>query len=154
MNCIKRILLLLIAQALCIGAAFSQTHATAAEAKALAEKAVAYIKSAGPDKAFEEFSNKDAKWQDRDLYVFVVKFDGTTVAHGGNKALVGKNLNEMKDANGKFFLREMGEVAKARSTGWVDYHWTNPQTKKVEPKSSFVAAIPGFDGYVGVGIYK
>lgn len=150
----RRLVLLLIAQLLLVGAAFAQAHASAAEAKALAEKAAAHIKAVGPEKACDDFSTKDGKWQDRDLYVFAIKFDGTTVAHGANKGLVGKNLLEMKDANGKLFLAEMLELAKTKGSGWIDYLWSNPQTKKVEPKSTYVLSVQGFDGYVGVGIYK
>ena len=151
---LRKMALFLISQLLFMGLAFAQTHGTAAEAKALAEKAVAYVKSAGAEKAFEEFSNRDPKWVDKDLYVFAVKTDGTVLAHGGNKTLVGKSLIEMKDANGKLFIKEMSDLTKAKGNGWVDYLFTNPQTKKTEPKSSFVIALPGSDGFLGVGIYK
>ena len=77
---LRKTALFLIAQILFMGLAFAQTHGTAAEAKALAEKAVAYVKSAGAEKAFEEFSNRDPKWVDKDLYVFAVKTDGTVLA--------------------------------------------------------------------------
>jgi cytochrome c len=46
----------------------------------------------------------------------------------------------------------MLELAKAGKTGWVDYKWANPQTKKVEPKSSYMMKVG--DVIVGVGIYK
>ena len=154
MQRLRNLTLLLLAQAFFVAAAFAQTHGTAAEAKALAEKAIAEIKAVGPEKAFEAFSAKDGKWQDRDLYVFANSYDGTTLAHGANKALVGKNLLDMKDANGKQFLKEMTDLAKAKGSGWVDYLWTSPQTKKTEPKSTYVLSIPGFNGFVGVGVYK
>lgn len=134
--------------------AHAQERGTADQAKALADRALAHIKAAGIDKASEDFTAKDGKWQDRDLYVFVQKMDGTMVAHGGNKGLVGKNHFELKDANGKLFVQEVIAVAKNKGTGWVDYMWTSPVTKKVEAKSSYIARIPGYDGYVGVGIYK
>jgi signal transduction histidine kinase len=134
--------------------AAAQERGTANEAKALADKALEHVKAAGTAKAFEDFSAKDGKWQNKDLYVFVIANDGNTVAHGANKALVGKNLAEMKDPNGKLFIKEMLEVAKTKGTGWVDYMFTDPQTKKSGAKSSYVAKIPGFDGFLGVGIYK
>ena len=144
----------MLVQLLFAGAALAQAHGTAAEAKAMAEKAIAEIKAVGPEKAFEAFSAKDGKWQDKDLYVFVNRYDGTTAAHGANKALVGKSLIDMKDANGKLFLKEMTDLAKSKGSGWVDYLWTSPTTKKTEAKSSYVIAIPGYEGFVGVGIYK
>lgn len=135
-------------------ATFAQDRGTADEAKALTEKALAHIKAAGPDKAYEDFSAKDGKWQNKDLYVFVVRFDGVTVAHGANKALAGKNMLELKDPTGKPFMKDMIETAKSKGSGWVDYMFTDPTTKKTLPKSSYVARIPGIDAFVGVGIYK
>lgn len=134
--------------------AFAQERGTADEAKALAEKALAHIKAAGADKAYDDFSAKDGKWQNKDLYVFVVKFDGVTTAHGANKALMGKNMLELKDPNGKAFMKEMVDTAKSKGTGWVDYMFTDPTTKKTMAKSTYVARVPGAEAFVGVGIYK
>ncbi|WP_301101587.1 cache domain-containing protein [Propionivibrio sp.] len=132
--------------------ALASDKGTAKEAEAMVAKALAEVKANGIESSTKTFS--DPKWRDRDLYVFVGKFDGTIIAHGANAGLIGKNLNELKDADGKTFVREMAEVAKTKQKGWVDYYWSNPTTKKVEPKSTYVTAIPGQDAYVAVGIYK
>ncbi len=125
---------------------------TANEAKGLVEKAVAHIKSEGKEKAFAEFSNNKGKFVEKDLYIFVVDFKGLTLAHGGNSKLVGKDMNDLKDADGQFFIRKMIEVAKTKGTGWVDYKWVNPVTNKIEPKSTYVQKYD--DYFVGCGIYK
>lgn len=152
MNFLRKAAVLLILVA--CGSVFAQDRGTADQAKALVDKGLAHIKSAGMDKAFEDFTAKDGKWQEKDLYIFVVKFDGVTVAHGGNKGLIGKNMLDLKDANGQTFIKSMADAAKTKGTSWVDYMWTNPQTKKVESKSSYVVRIPGYEGFIGVGIYK
>ncbi len=65
-------------------------HGTADEAKAMVEKAVAYLKQVGPEKAFAAFGDKSNKdFHDRDLYVFVRGMDGNTVAHGVNPGMIG-----------------------------------------------------------------
>lgn len=137
-----------------VSLAFAQERGTADEAKAMADNGLAHIKAVGPDKAFADFSEKEGKWHNKDLYIFAVKFDGTVVAQGANKALIGKNLMDLKDPDGKFFIKEMIELGKAKGNGWVDYSYTDPQTKKFAPKSSYVARVPGYDGILGVGIYK
>lgn len=154
MNILKKVAFLLLLQFMAAFYAHAQERGTADQAKALVEKGLAHIKAVGVDKAGEDFTSKDGKWQDKDLYIFLQKLDGTMIAHGGNKALVGKNHWELKDANGKLFVREMVDVAKNKGAGWVDYMWTNPVSKKLEAKSSYVVRIPGFEGYIGVGIYK
>lgn len=136
------------------GLAFAQERGTIEEAKTLVEKGLAHIKAVGNDKAFADFTDKESgKWQNKDLYVFVVKTDGTTVAHGANKGLIGKSLIELKDPNGKLFIKEMIDVGM-KGSGMVEYSFTDPQTKKMAPKQSYVARIPGFEGIIGVGAYK
>lgn len=154
MNAMKKVVLLLILQFLAAGFVSAQERGNADQAKALVERGLAHIKSVGIDKAAEDFSTKDGKWHEKDLYVFLQKFDGNTIAHGGNKGLVGKNMLDLKDANGQTFIRTMIDTAKSKGSGWVDYMWTNPQTKKVEPKSTYVVKVPEFEGLIGVGIYK
>lgn len=135
-------------------ASHAQERGTAKEAQAMAEKAIAHIKQAGNDKAFADFTAKDSGWQSKDLYVFAIKFDGYVVAHGANRALVGKSLYEIKDPSGKSFIKEFIDVAKTKGSGWVEYHFADPQTKRNLPKSSYIIRIPGYDGFVGVGIYR
>jgi signal transduction histidine kinase len=79
---------------------FAFAGGTANEAKALVDKAATYVKTEGKEKAFAEFSNPSGKFVDRDLYIFIVDFNGLTLAHGGNAKLVGKNMLELKDADG------------------------------------------------------
>ena len=134
--------------------AFAQERGSIDEAKAMVEKGLAHVKAVGAEKAFADFTDKESgKWQNKDLYVFVVKTDGTTVAHGANKGLLGKSLIELKDPNGKLFIKEMIDVGM-KGTGMVEYSFTDPQTKKMAPKQSYVARVPGFDGIIGVGAYK
>ena len=154
MELAKRFICLVFFVGLTAVAAFAQTRGTAAEAKALAEKAIEHIKEVGTTKAFEDFTSKNGKWQNRDLYVFVIRFDGMILAHGSSKAVVGKNMLDVTDVNGKAFTKDMAELMKAKGSGWTDYMYSDPLTHKIEAKSSYGIRIPNFDGFVGVGIYK
>lgn len=125
------------------------------EAKAMVEAAAAHVTKAGAEKAFADFSGADkARWISKDLYVFAFDMEGKTVAHGVNEKLIGRNLANLKDQNGKEFIKEFLSVAQGKGEGWVDYDWANPTTKKVEDKSSFVKRVPGTNFLVGVGIYR
>jgi len=126
---------------------------TADEARALVEKAIVYVNANGKDKAIEAFNNPQGEFVMGDLYIFMFDYSGVVLAHGANPKLIGKNMSELKDANGKLFVQEFVDKVKSGG-GWVDYQWTNPETKKVQPKSSYVKGIEGTDCYVGCGIYK
>jgi cytochrome c len=132
----------------------AQDHGTKDEAKAMVNAALAHIKKAGNDQAFKDFTSDKTNWVKKDLYVFAVDTKGNVLAHGANEKLIGKNLIELKDQNGKPFAREFLEVAATKGEGWVDYDWPHPVSKKIEEKTSFVKRIPGFDGLVIVGAYR
>ena len=126
---------------------------TADEAVAMVKKAAAKIKAEGKEKAFAAFADPNNKeFHDRDLYIFVYDMNGVNLTHGNNPKMVGKNLLEMKDREGKPLIREMVEVAKTKGKSWVDYKWPNPVTQTVESKSSYVEKVD--DMVVGSGIYK
>jgi signal transduction histidine kinase len=130
----------------------AHAQATAAEATAMVKKGVAFFKTNGKDKALAEISNKKGQFIDRDLYLVVYGLDGVVRAHGANEKMVGKNLLDLKDIDGKEFVRERVELAKSKGTFWQDYKFTNPTTKKIEPKSMYCEKLD--DAAVCGGIYK
>jgi signal transduction histidine kinase len=134
--------------------AFADTKATAAEATAMVKKGVAAIKASGKDhdKLYSEITAKDSKWADRDLYLVVYGLDGSVKAHGANAKLVGNNLMDMLDIDGKPYIKERIELAKSKGSFWQDYKFTNPTTKKIEPKSMYCEKVD--DVVACAGIYK
>lgn len=133
--------------------AANEAAANAKEAEAMVKKGVAYIKANGKDKGFAEITRRDSKeFHDRDLYLAVHRMDGTAVAHGTNDKMVGKNFIEIKDIDGKEYIKERVEFAKTKQTFWTDYKFVNPVSKKIEPKTAYCERL---DDYVVCGgIYK
>jgi cytochrome c len=127
-------------------------NATAAEATAMVNKGVAFIKANGKEKAYAAFDDKAGPFVDRDLYLTVYSMDGTVLAHGANAKMIGKNLIDLKDIDGKPFVKERMELAKTKASFWQDYKFTNPVTKKIEPKSMYCEKLD--DTVVCGGIYK
>jgi signal transduction histidine kinase len=130
----------------------AQTKATAAEATAMVKKGVAFAKANGKEKTYAEISNKAGQFIDRDLYLTVYGLDGTVRAHGANEKMIGKNLIDLKDIDGTPFVKERMELAKTKGTFWQDYKFTNPTTKKIEPKSMYCEKLD--DSVLCGGIYK
>lgn len=126
---------------------------TAEEASALVKKGIAYLKANGPEKSYAAFNDPQGQFVDRDLYLFVFDMSGKTMAHGANKKLLDKNLIDLKDADGKAFIKEFIDVANKKGQGWVDYKWPHPVTKAIEQKSSYVEKMND-NTFIGVGIYK
>lgn len=127
--------------------------ATKEDAVSMVKKGVAHVKSAGKDKAYAEFSDKaNASWRKEDLYLVVYGLDGTVHAHGANARMVGKNLIDLKDIDGKPFVKERVDMARSQASFWQDYKFTNPENKKIEPKSMYCEKLD--DTVVCGGIYK
>lgn len=134
--------------------ALAQDNGTRDEAKVMVDAAVEHVKKVGPEQAFKDFSDKTNKsWQKKDLYVFAYNMEGVNVGHGANDKLIGKNLIELKDPNGKLLIQELRTTAQ-KGSGWVEYDWPHPQSKKIESKVSFVRKLANYDGFVGVGVYR
>ncbi len=144
-----------IAVVLCLFVAVSvsaQQRGTPAEAKKMVEAAIAYIKANGQEKAFAEFNNPKGKFVDRDLYIMVYDMNGTCLAHGANKERIGKNFMDSKDDAGNLVVKQRVEMAKAKGSGWQDYVFLNPVSKKVEPKAAYFEKYGDF--IVSCGAYK
>jgi cytochrome c len=110
---------------------------TKPEAEAMVKKAVAYVKAHGRDKAYAEFNRKDGPFTDRDLYMVAYGRDGVVLAHGANAKMIGKNLMEIKDIDGKAFVKERVEMAKTKPSFWQEYKFNNPVSGKIEPKAMY-----------------
>jgi signal transduction histidine kinase len=115
--------------------AFASTSATKDEAVAMVKKGVAFIKANGTEKGYAAITGKDKQFVDRDLYLVVYGLDGKCLAHGANEKQVGKDLLELTDIDGKYFVKERVALVKSKPAGaWQEYKFTNPVSKKIEPK--------------------
>lgn len=130
-------------------------HGSEAEAQEMVNKAVALIKSEGPQSAYKTFTeHPGGAFKDRDLYVFVYDFDGNCLAQGANPKMVGKNLIELKDIDSKPLIKEQIAMVKAKGGGWYGpYRFNNPVTNRIEVKKSFCSRGAG-DTYLCVGVYS
>lgn len=136
---------------LCIaGSAYAA--GTREEAEAMVKAAVAYYKANGMAKAFAEINNPQGRFVKGDLYVFAYDMQGNCVAHGYSQKLIGTNLLNMKDPDGKLYVQERIEIAKTKGSGWQDYKFMNPTTKKVENKTAYIEKCD--DVIFGCGIYR
>jgi cytochrome c len=130
----------------------AEKRGTAKEAEAMVAKAANYIKVHGREKAFAEFSNPQGKFIDRDLYITVYDMKGVCLAHGLNQKMVGKNMMDLKDPDGKAFVKERSELAKTKNKFWLDYKFIDPLTKQIGQKSMYTEKTG--DILINCGIYK
>ncbi len=123
-------------------------YGTAAEAKAMLEKAVTAVKADKP-KALAMFTKGEGGFKDRDLYPFCGGPNGNFTAH---PTLVGKSLKELKDKAGKALGEEMYKVAQEGKVAEVSYMWPRPGGTDPVQKVSLFTKVG--DQVCAVGYYK
>jgi cytochrome c len=133
-----------------IGLAFASSEAD--EAKGMVEKAVASYQANGKEKALKEFNTPGNQFVKGELYIFVYDMTGTIIAHPINQKLVGMNVLNTPDVDGKFYRKEIIELAKTPGTGWVDYKYKNPKSGKIEQKTTYLKKAG--DVVICCGAYK
>lgn len=125
---------------------------TKEEAVAMVRKAIEYAKAKGNEKAFSEISNPKGQFVDRDLYVVVYDMSGKCLAHGANQKMVGRELIDNKDIDGKEFMKERIALMKVNNTAWQEYKFLNPVSRQIEPKLMYLEKHGEL--IFGCGVYK
>jgi len=147
----KKLVLMLLALVFAIAASGTSFADSPEQAEGLVKKAVAFYKANGLEKALEEFSNPKGQFKQGEVYVFAYDLTGTMLAHP-NASLIGQNLTDVPDPDGKLFRKEFVSVATTKGSGWVDYKYQNPKTKQMDIKTTYVEKVE--DIIICCGIFK
>lgn len=122
---------------------------TPSKAVDLVKNGYEFLKKHGLSAAVQEFSSRQSdQFRYGDLYLVLWNMKGTVMAHGANLDSIGINQYDLKDEDGKFFVREIIEKAN-RGGGWVDFKMKNAF------QSIYVEKVElGSDNFViGSGLY-
>jgi signal transduction histidine kinase len=114
----------------------SGDRATKADVEAMVAKGVAAVKAKG-EAAYVDFTAPSKTYVDRDLYLVIYDMTGKCLAHGQNPKQVGKDLINLKDPDGKEFVKERVTLAASKAKFWQDYKFTDPLTKTVQAKQAY-----------------
>jgi signal transduction histidine kinase len=143
------------ALALLSSASSAQQSGTAAEARAMFDRAVAALKTEFKTTALSEFNDKNNKqYHDSDLYVFCLNMSDGKITASANQALMGTDIRTIKAKDDSFGQRIYDAMKGTPEQGvaTVDYNFPKPGTTEPLPKQSFVTRVG--DQGCGVGFYK
>jgi len=124
----------------------------------LVEEAAGLVEEIGPE-AFREFSVRGSRWLDDSHYLFVYDLNGVCLFHPAIPELVGRNLLDFKDMNGKpvgRWINEIGHRPEREASGWIFYLWKAPTDLTPTWKNSYVRKAAGPQGkvyLVGSGVH-
>lgn len=86
-------------------------------------------------------------------YVFINAYGGVPLLNPNSPELVGKNLWNLKDANGLKLVQKIEAAARRPKGGFVSYDWEKPSLEEPVEKLSFVQGIEEWNWAVGAGLY-
>ena len=86
-------------------------------------------------------------------YFFITDMQAHVLMHAVSPQLVGKDMSDTKDANGKRLFVEMVETVRRSSSEFVDYLWPKPGSDQPQPKLSYVGGFGPWGWVVGTGVY-
>ena len=127
---------------------------TSQDAVALVKEGIAYYQAHGRATAMREFTVPTGKFRrfGGEVYMTVYDLNGLCLAHGQEPAKVGVDALNSKDPDGKPFIRERIQIAKAKGKGWQDIQYKDPKTGRPAPKTMYFEL---HDGLVfAAGVYK
>ena len=135
------------------GSVSAAPEPTEKDAIAMAERGAALIKAQGKAAMVQKINAKDPEYVRGSLYIDMRDlYTGIVLAHPINSSIVGKDLTDVPDANGKVYRREIIELAQKSGKGWVEYQYKNPVSGKIEPKTTYILRVD--DVVLEAGIYK
>ncbi len=111
------------------------------DAEKLLRRADDHVKAEGKEKAFKDFNDPASGFVLGELFIFAMDYQGNMLVYGGNTALVGKNLYDDTDADGRYLGRDMVEIARTKKFGSYQYRFINPQTGAMAKKLTYVREI-------------
>ncbi len=115
--------------------AFKAGDMTEADAKAAAAKAIEFMRYRGSE------------------YFWINDMNSVIVMHAAKPDLVGKDLSDLKDANGVNIFPTFVKTVKAEGSGFVDYMWPKAGSENAVDKLSYVKAFAPWGWVVGTGVY-
>jgi methyl-accepting chemotaxis protein len=84
-------------------------------------------------------------------YFVVLSYKSSIIIHP-NKSMDGREMLDVKDANGVFFTKDQVEVAK-QGGGFVNFLWPKLNETVPSPKLNFSMAYPQWEWVISTGVY-
>ncbi len=137
-----------------VGPGAEEERATREECVAKTKEALKLIKEVGLEKAFEKMNDIKGPFVWKDSYVYCFEDEtGKILAHK-NQNIIGFEAKDLRDVNGKPYMREIFHVVNTKGEGFVTYMYPRIPGGSPEPKTSYVLKVPGTNVILGAGFFE
>lgn len=117
--------------------------------------AVDLIEEKGKHAAFSAFNDASSSFFFLDTYIFVKTMEGVELVNPEFRELVGQNIIDLQDENGKYFIRNEIDTLRYEDDCWYSYMWPKPGEDSPSRKVVYVkkAELPAETLIVGAGYF-
>lgn len=116
---------------------------TQSEARELVMRVAEDIRSKGLMTVERDINDQDGPYRVKDLQLFLLRDNGTVLAHSHNRAYVGKNMWNLTTVDNVRFVQELITAGQHEKIDHVDYRWSHPFTQKILWKRTYVERVSG-----------
>lgn len=106
-------------------------------------------------KAFVQLQDPLGDFNYLSTYVFVLDSTGKDLINPAFPGFEGRSVLDLKDSQGKYFIKDMMKALEQTDAVWIDYMWPKPRQAAHSKKSTYVRKVM-FNKevfYVGSGVY-
>jgi len=89
----------------------------------------------------------------KDGYLWINDMKPKMIMHPTQPQLIGTDLADYADPNGKLLFVESVKICKEKGGGTIDYVWQKPGSSRLVPKISYVEVYEPWGWIVGTGAY-
>lgn len=82
-------------------------------------------------------------------FIFIIDYEGNVLSNK-NLDLIGQNVLNNKDKNGKYFIQEMIDIAQ-KGNGFINHYDPTLPDDKTYMKTSFIKGVPEWNFLIGAG---
>ena len=133
----------------------AKEQATKEECIAKCKEAAQMVLDSGLEATLEKIKDINGPFVWKDSYVHCHDLKRNIfLAAAANQEIMGKNITDLKDMNGKLMVAEYLNLAKTKGEGWTSFMWPKPGEKEPSLKINYIYKVPGKDVAVGAGIYR
>ncbi|AXX88161.1 Cache sensor-containing signal transduction histidine kinase [Malaciobacter marinus] len=87
-------------------------------------------------------------------YFFIIDLNNTVIMQPQVKEHEELKLDDIQDIKGKFFIKELTNIAKSKKEGFSTWYWTKPKENKHKKKIGFIKVFEPLNIYIGTARYE
>jgi signal transduction histidine kinase len=106
----------------------------------MVDSAAALIEQSG-DKAFDVLKDKASEYNFADLYIYAFTQDGNLLVDPSFPSVTGRNILNIQDAAGKYFIKDMISALANKDKAWIMYLWPKPNESKPSKKIAYARKV-------------